>query len=199
MSDDVNYINLERLRTFLQEVKRLIPTNYATKTELNNYFPKSGGALTGRLIHRSVNDDFLAIGGGATDGSFLVLYGKDSTDGAFELRANNGSVTKYFIGQVDGTLAWDGKNIDVIEEQGDGYIRYSNGLQICWGSGYAENSGPGATNVFPKPFIDNSYTLSIAPGQFAYFSLGTKTASSFVVYASADTPALDYIAIGRWK
>lgn len=50
MSDDVNYINLDRLRTFLQEVKRLIPTNYATKAELEDK------ANDSNVVHKSGNE-----------------------------------------------------------------------------------------------------------------------------------------------
>ena len=34
----------------------------------------------------------------------------------------------------NGDMTFNGDKVDTIEEQGDGYIRYSNGLQICWGS-----------------------------------------------------------------
>ena len=35
---------------------------------------------------------------------------------------------------ANGDMTYDNHIVDTIEEQGDGYIRYSNGIQICWGS-----------------------------------------------------------------
>ena len=35
---------------------------------------------------------------------------------------------------VNDNMTFNGHIVDTIEEQGDEYIRYSNGLQICWGS-----------------------------------------------------------------
>lgn len=53
-----------------------------------------------------------------------VFYTKSETDNKY-LSLSGGNVSSLTIG---------GKSVDTIEEQGDGYIRYSNGIQICWGS-----------------------------------------------------------------
>ena len=50
-------------------------------------------------------------------------------------------------------MTFNGNKVDTIEEQGvetyGGYIRYSNGIQICWG--YI-GAGAAVTKNFPKSF-----------------------------------------------
>ena len=205
MSDDVNYINLERLRTFLQEVKRLIPTNYATKTELNNYFPKSGGQLSDNEICRDVTNSMLVVRGGNNNinGASLYLLGKDYDyysipQGSFCIRTNNGVQTCDFVGKPSGELTWENKNIDVIEEQGDGYIRYSSGLQICWHEALYNQDGSKQV-TYPKSFAE-SPRIFIAGQSPSFYLEGWNAAYCVVRSSNSDLYAwFSLLAIGFWK
>ena len=70
------------------------------------------------------------------------------------------------------------KKIDTIEEQGNGYIRYSNGLQFCWGLGeyddgqvvsYAKafSAGPSvvaSSTANPTNWKNENFTISVYSG-----------------------------------
>ena len=102
--------------------------------------------------------------------------------------------------------------VSAIEEEGDGYIRYQNGLQICW----AKIDVPGTSSTImqlditlPKAFQNTDYGVCMA---LAYSKTSTekdtisrrmfcsynRTKTSFSVSA---LPVYDecYIAIGYWK
>jgi hypothetical protein len=88
-----------------------------------------------------------------------------------------------------------------VDSQGDGWIRYSNGIQICWG----ENSSP---VTFPRAFNElPAITLTHRTFTNAHVNITKSNASTssfeFVAYVlgfneTPDTSA-NYIAIGRWK
>lgn len=107
-----------------------------------------------------------------------------------------------------------------VEESGDGYIKYSDGTMICYGTVSITN--PTHTdwygfcrlaNTFTfslaKAFKDNNYSLTISSTTFGYFStiITSKTTNSFGFRActhnqSEYTPTsgtFDYVAIGKWK
>lgn len=89
-----------------------------------------------------------------------------------------------------------------VDSRGNGYIRYSNGLQICYGS--ANCSQGGESNNLPMPFNDSSYTLTATyTGTINNVSISVaRTANNtFTLYQSysADVLTADYIAIGLWK
>ena len=94
-------------------------------------------------------------------------------------------------------------NIDcAVDSMGEGYIRYSNGLQICYGS--ANCSQGGTSNNLPMPFKDSSYTLTATytgANNSVNISVVRTDMNTFTLYQSysADVLTADYIAIGLWK
>lgn len=128
------------------------------------------------------------------------------TSGAEDISGN-----KNFIDN----LTCSGKNVDVIEEQGDRWIRYNNGLQICWVYVKLENSV--YTWSFPKTFSQNPViTTAINYVVSSGFNLCQRCvelnnlSNTGVLLRSANhlfgdttmTPGFDIvnaIAIGRWK
>ena len=103
-----------------------------------------------------------------------------------------------------------------VVEQGDGYIRYANGLQICWGIFIrpALNNAVWArgTVSFPLPFANSPtiqcYRQKNASGYanlelevYSYSKDGftAQDHSSTLTTTNADAQELSYIAIGRWK
>ena len=184
----------------------------ANSSDLANYLPLSGGQMTGQLAGAitSASDDALIFCGGESSdkGPNLQLYGdnnQSSSKGSFVLLARNSEgVYSYLRGLPTSELYWNNKNIDVIEEQGDGYIRYSNGLQICWGWVESVHNTNLVSVTYPKSFADGSPTVTATvhvqdTNQIA--TLRTNNPTYFEVWRSevAYYAYINWIAIGRWK
>ena len=89
-------------------------------TSDNTKIPLAGSnAISGSLIPSTDN----SIDVGSSTKNIKRLYTKGITIDA-----------KTIDTDANGNMTYDSHIVDTIEEQGDGYIRYSNGIQICWGS-----------------------------------------------------------------
>ena len=96
-------------------------TNIPNSIDLANYLSVAGGTMNGDIEYSTIdfaiksndinNDGQISVVG-ATDnlnGASLNLYGRNHTEvGAFELNANNGTLTKTLKGDASGDLTWDG-------------------------------------------------------------------------------------------
>ena len=179
----------------------------------SDYIPKAGGAvITGTNIGRADNTGGLDICGGTTfeNGGFVALHGKNTNvtgqEGAVVIGTNNGSSSCNLTLLPNGTATWGNKEIDTIEEQGDGYIRYSNGLQICTGRVYVGNTGGAPRNftlTFAKSFtVPPVVTVGIVGANSGERKGGVEavsdTSCSGFVWTTADS-IIHMIAIGRWK
>lgn len=221
------------------------------KPDLSDYYPISGGALTGNIIERNTDSDHLGISGSYWGhGAYLWLSGQNSGyAGAWYLSARDTEKSCDLIGTPSGVLSWGGKLVateddlanyatktelnakandadvvhssgnenvagvktfgdgivsniingktpELIEEQGTGYIRYSNGLQICWGAFQGVTTSV-KTISFPKSFIQEpslsvyGSAVVVSPdwGKELFYVHGEETSYS----------AFSYQAIGRWK
>lgn len=103
-----------------------------------------------------------------------------------------------------------------ISEIGSDYVRFNNGLQICWGSRVfsVSFSGAGRTNInvdwpFPKSFVSQpsltmttgtteDYTYCIVLGTI-YNTSRISIVSFFRDQSGSGTAIANYIAIGKWK
>lgn len=104
------------------------------------------------------------------------------TSGAEDISGN-----KNFIDN----LTCSGKNVDAIEEQGYGYIRYSSGIQICWGLGTYQS---GEIVSFQRAFIE--YPSVVLSGDV---NAGDWSTTNFVMMKDSNYPYNSWLAIGRWK
>lgn len=112
------------------------------------------------------------------------------TSGAEDISGN-----KNFIDN----LTCSGKNVAVIDSQGDGWIRYNNGLQICWGW-YLRTTETDSTINFPKAFIRDAFhqlSVSVSGQSDIIYPLGWSEVS-FIV-ANTNMGAITYTATGYWK
>jgi hypothetical protein len=121
---------------------------------------------------------------------------------------------------ANGNMTYDSHIVDTIEEQGDGYIRYSNGLQICWGTviwqsacsrawGSLYETSP-MNESYAKSFVNTPSvsvlgTIETNSGLVECSSLGNQTRLP-TIYLCRATPLNDvatcvfnYVAIGHWK
>lgn len=207
----------------------VITSTYATKAEtvrsINNTrpdkngnitpaqtgcLPLSGGTITGEI---SFSRGGQIRNAGASESRVLALFGiKDNFNSSslflsaennsnpnFELQAGNGNTIKKLMGKVDGSLQWDGKEVERVDSSGTTWIRFDSGLQICFGKYSIASSDSNKTISFPKPFNTApriAISSSTAYGVRIIFVTSAKFESS--TDSSATTP-VDYIAIGYWK
>lgn len=171
---------------------------------MNNYLPLRGGQMTEAAISRNVCTSELQINGGTGvyQGGSLIAYGNDVNElsGCFKIIAStNSSSVIALIGTPAGSLTWGGRNVAVIEEQGPGYIRYSNGFQICWGWQLATTTTDSTIN-FPKAFIRDAWhqvSVSVSGQSINIFALGWSEWR--VQIANTNQGAITYTAVGYWK
>ena len=187
--------------------------NSAVSNALDGKIPKAGGAvITGNSIGRDTNTGNLDICGGTTfeNGGFVALRGKNTNvtgqEGAVVIGTNNGSSSCNLTLLPNGTATWGNKEIDTIEEQGNGYIRYSSGLQICTGRVYVGNTGGAPRNfafTFARSFaVAPVVTVGIVGANSGEYKGGAErvqeTSCAGFVWTTADA-SIHIIAIGRWK
>ena len=98
------------------------------------------------------------------------------------------------------TFKFNNKNIDVIEEEGDFYVRYSNGFQVCWGS-FLGITTTQKTISYPKSFSDSA-SVSVNGQSGIYVTIETWTNSAFTVISTTSSVSnawFLWLAVGRWK
>ena len=95
-------------------------------------------------------------------------------------------------------LVFDGKRIDV-KAVGTNYIRYGNGIQICWG-GYTGTGSFPLTITYPAAFVEYP-SIGIQSGNFEATSWGYNNFKLAMAagHTKPSTVYFKYIAIGRWK
>lgn len=93
--------------------------------------------------------------------------------------------------------------VDLIVEQGNNYIRYYNGLQICWGTTSGGMSSWIFTVTLPKPYKDTTYKVfgtPIAQGSDSYnFNQQEITSSSQFEIRNRAGSDINWLTIGKWK
>ncbi len=117
--------------------------NIPNSTDLDDYLPLAGGTMSGDIEFSAsefaikgndiANDGEISVVG-ATDnlnGASLNLYGRNHTEsGAFELNANNGTLTKTLKGDTSGSLSWDGNELatrSYVDNKANDYLPLSGG------------------------------------------------------------------------
>ena len=91
-----------------------------------------------------------------------------------------------------------GDAVERVVEQGDNYIRYSSGKQICWGSGVSNNNFVDVT--LPKAFKDNSYSVAVAAASRVSAACYPKSATVVSVGTiNKENTNIRFTCIGNWK
>ena len=95
-------------------------------------------------------------------------------------------------------LTCSGKNVEAIEEQGYWYIRYSSGIQICWGTGVFPNIE--TTITYPRPFVrSNEMSIQVNSAEAQRAVASVWYAEFFVLQKTGENAWVSWSAIGRWK
>ena len=187
------YVGRTALDQALQDVKGYVDNQVGACVPL-----AGSNQISGSLIPATDN----TIDIGSSTKNLKMLYTKGIT-------IDNKTVDT----DANGNMTYDGNIVDTIEEQGNGYIRYSNGIQICWGDVTNNNNiDTGKSRFsFPKTFIGEHINVVATPnisGLYAVTaqveSISTWILNTIAMWASpafysADPLPVSYIAIGTWK
>ena len=124
---------------------------------------------------------------------------------------NNSPLSESSLAEVVSNLM---NRIAILEEQagvvesGEGYIRYANGLQVCWDRVYTMSWNSFAKEFKDVPSITANFCSTDNYEGAGRWSIGFENLSTTQFYlrgyyipGGADTPdyPCSYIAIGRWK
>jgi len=173
-------------------------------------FGEIGSRLTDHVDEEKIHHQLL-IGANSivdawTSGAGIVLNpyeeGVSENNGTFYLcPADIGYRDGGLLGYPDGRLLYRGIRLDR-DSQGDNYIRYNNGIQICWGR-FDGTQTVYFTITYPMPFKDWPYTAlnngacNMAEWHAEYCTLGFAREQTYI--SSTTKPWINYIAIGYWK
>lgn len=128
------------------------------------------------------------------------------------LQASNNAWFDITWNGIESKIQFMDKDVSVVDSITDTYVRYTNGLQICWGIKASEGTANDHTTIitYPKPFKsgtipavdaivyrtslynDTNYkhqVTSITNANFKY--------SDWMIRETADK--ISWIAIGKWK
>lgn len=147
-------------------------------------------------------------------GGFITLRGpngsKEDEKGSFMLaaRSGDGSITNVFFGDVAGNLMWLGNPISRTTGMGSGWVRYSNGLQFCWGGIITPKDTFNTAVNLPVPYANTGYVITAmytdanaVPS--VDVAVGNKNPNAFTIAAAS--PAYnwhrycEWFTIGNWK
>ena len=158
----------------------------------NNAYIKSltiNGVAAGDILTHNVSE-FVKVTGNQTIGG-IKTFSNAPVVSAISLDG------KSIDTDANGNMTYDSHIVDTIEEQGEEYIRYSNGIQICWG--YVD-AGVTVTINFPKSFLKRP-GISVTCNTTDTNSVVTAQATNQTMTACCNFEYYGsfYIAIGRWK
>ena len=190
------------------------------KIEPANLLLKDKNGNTG-LVKSLTNKDITTLKNVVTNVGYIKDFvnangGSLPIQGDLKLTATDaaGKNGKILLGTSSGTLQWNGKNIvrsvnginadangnvviSDLNEMGYGYIRFTNGFQLCFGA--SSTSNPNVS--FPKPF--SQVPVVICSGSANSHGWGTSNLSStgFTIMCSIEAQGqyFYFFAIGYWK
>ena len=152
----------------------IITSTYATKSEL------ASKANDSDVVHKSGDETIAGI------------------------KTFSSNIVGNIAGNADtATKDANGCTLSGVVESGTNYIRYSNGIQVCWGTVViSETSG---RITFPKPFAHSSFSPPITCfGDKAlyenYFNVNNWDTNSFSIERTGQpgSARFNYICIGLW-
>ena len=165
----------------------------------------SGGGGSGGISQQDVEDmlqDYLPLTGGNLTNDLTINNVSVITSSELSLELAN--YLPLTGGNITNSLTIQTKDISVIEASGTNYIRYTNGIQVCWGTVDVTTSNP--TTTFPMAFNDiPSLTMTVHGTNFTRATsvqAPSLTATNFSasIYSNAHTNGTaSYIAWGFWK
>ena len=165
-----------------------INATYRSDSKSLNIYSRntSGTGNYGGIIYMHASD-------APSNPGLIQLFAYNDTSGG-----SNSRLTLY----PGGSLTLNNKPVEVVEQSGSNYVRYANGLQICWGS---DTGGAWHVVSLPVPFKDTSYAVMtmgdsrLYVGAEAYSTTQIKLGSGSANSANQRYDAGRWLAIGFWR
>lgn len=127
--------------------------------------------------------------------------GSSSTDYNVRMLASGNQLSLT----ASGGFKVNSKDVGIIDSYGSNFIRFTNGLQICWGQTSATSSTGALSVSLPKAFLDTNYGLSVSVvyagnnwSSQIYVYLKTTSNFQYYKYSAVSVPTT-WIAVGKWK
>lgn len=139
---------------------------------VDNFLPLSGGTLTGAVV-----------------GNPLTLTADDGNGNSADLVLNpNGSAT------------WNGKEVERVHaysiSASTGYVRYTSGLQMVWGS--IDVGTTAVDETYAVAFSAYPSVVATANSNATIY-ISANNSTRFTVRTASGTTTVRYIAIGKWQ
>lgn len=161
--------------------------------------------MTGNIVVNRGDSESAIHAINPTSGT-IYLYANETNKGIFTSNPIAGSrgvlqILNDNTIRLTATSFFSGANgIDCsVDSQGDGWIRYSNGLQMCWGW-LLRTTETVSTINFPKAFIRDAFhqlSVSVTGQSNNIYLSGWNNLSVYI--ANTNVGDLTYTAVGWWK
>lgn len=137
------------------------------------------------------------------DNGNLIDFTVDKQRDVCLLNGSLGTSTNKWKSLYATSIFGGANNIDCsVDSLGDGYVRYSNGLQICFYQ-YLANAGANTAITLPKPFINTNYISTLTScggeGSCSITPNSTHIAGFSISNAGTNSLFVNVISIGYWK
>lgn len=179
----------------------------------SKYLPLTGGVMVGAIMH-DPNYDELFIGHDydTKSGACLALRSSNKKDhdtkGTFALAARTPEQEMWLVGEPGGDLWWGPTRVTSLQSVGGNWVRYSDGLQLCWGGILIPANSFNAVVNLPVPYANSGYIVTAiytdsytAPS--VSVAVGNKTPNAFSTAAANPQYSwnrfCEWITIGFWK
>lgn len=166
--------------------------NTADKDKNVKYATSAGLATNAQCLNN--DDKYMKFHWSGQDGQPTWLWGGNDSGDMYVYNPSNFNVN-YAESARNGIYS-SGGNI-----WGDeGYIRFNDGIQICWGTSTSGSSSGSFT--FPQRFVYQSCIMISGTGAYRYAFYVTKSDNTGFNYyrdGAGSTVSPQYVAFGRWK
>lgn len=206
------------VRAHVKSINGNVPDKNGNFTpEQTGCLPLSGGHVTGTVYVNNLDhqNKSIPIHLGSDLGGYINICSENHNNayfkGGIQIGTRLNDTVKTLEAFPNGRLLWDSKNIERINSNNADYIRYENGLQICFGMSYVPSGQLSKTFTLPVPFTSENYNIvacyvdGVGQDQ-TVIGVGVSSKSSFSISCIAAVSKLynwdryfRYIAIGYWK
>ena len=191
-----------------------MPVKNLLSALFGQFLPKRGGTISGTIrIDQSTEYVDIGYDYGSGKGPLLSFRSTayETNPGGFQLFAKDGINESDLVGKPDGGLFWKGKEIERVESSGANYIRYANGIQICWGNAAIPIGTVTTTVNLPVPYKAKESFVSVANYYDGHDGVAMTCTSSNVSNASVAIACsrtdgvttwdryVAFTTVGRWK
>lgn len=171
--------------------------NTADKNKSVNYATSAGLATNAQCLNN--DDKYMRFHWSGQNGQPTWLWGGNDSGDMYVYNPSNFNVNyAAMAGSAYNGVAAFNVNDDSLKPTG--YIRFNNGIQICWGG---TNSGSAnGSFFFPQSFLKAPCIMISGTGAYRYAFYVTNNTTSYFSYlrdGSGGTGKPQYVAIGLWK